>query len=171
MSSSKKADHFDLLPYIAVLMCTLGGLLLITLSMTAINLGPGAGVGLVPIIDTNRPTKMPVLIEWDGEYATVHDSERDTREPVRIEFRTGFWGLALGNETDTQRLERVLGDLESKTNTHYALFAVRPSGFDNFDVVRILFDNRDISVGYEPIEQGKPIKLKKAVQAADIPKS
>ena len=36
-------DHFDLLPFIAIMMCLPGTLLLVTMSMAAINIGAGAG--------------------------------------------------------------------------------------------------------------------------------
>jgi hypothetical protein len=43
--------------------------------------------------------------------------------------------------------------------THYALLAVRPSGFDNFNVFANEFRNNDITVGSEPIAQHKPVRL------------
>jgi hypothetical protein len=40
---SAEQDHFDLLPFIGIMMCLLGALLLVTMCMGAINIGAGAG--------------------------------------------------------------------------------------------------------------------------------
>jgi len=160
MAKPKATDHFDLLPYIAILMCTLGTLLLLTLSMTAINLGPGAGIGIVPTFDPDKPSKMPVLIEWDGAHATVHrGSERQSIRVGERRLRIENGELKLDDDTETEKLKAVLDDLVARTNTHYALFAVRPSGFSNFIALRARFDAVDIPIGYEPFEQGRPVQL------------
>src|SRR5437870_2742034 len=65
-------DHFDLLPFIAILMCTLGCLLLVTMSMAAISIGPGAGEGWIPVRDWFPGAMIPILIEWDGSTAVFH---------------------------------------------------------------------------------------------------
>lgn len=161
MSRRKGTDHFDLLPYIAILMCTLGTLLLVTLCMAAINMGPGAGEAWIPTSDTNRVTRIPVLIEWDGEAATVQRDQ--TRERIRIGTRSiklvdGEFKI-MEPDDDRPRLESLLAEMALKKNSHYALFAVRPSGFKSFLSLRSEFDDKEISVGYEPIPQGKTVKL------------
>lgn len=167
MRAAKSADHFDLLPFIAILMCTLGALLLVTLSMAAVNLGPGAGETWIPSPDASRSSKIPVLLQWDGNALIVNRGEeriqidiplqlyRDTpagsaeEEMARQKVRSGF-----------ARLEsEVLDDLARRSDTHYALFAIRPSGFETFDSLPSRFQARKISIGKEPIEQGKPVKL------------
>jgi hypothetical protein len=153
-------DHFDLLPFIAILLCVMGCLLLVTMSITALSIGPGVGEGWVPTTDPKRKTKIPVLIEWDGETAIVHQPGR------RIQAR--WWlpnrgagtpgGYVILPEAPPE-LKAVLDDLAAKKETHYALFAVRPSGFDNFPLFASLFRRREIDVGYEPIKQNKAVRL------------
>lgn len=67
-------DHFDLLPFINILMCTLGCLLLVTLSIAALSLGPSAGEGWIASQRDSTPAtrKQPVLIEWDGTAVSAH---------------------------------------------------------------------------------------------------
>lgn len=45
--------------------------------------------------------------------------------------------------------------------THYALFAVRPTGFKTFHAMADEFRSRGIDVGYEPIRQERPVHLLK----------
>lgn len=83
------ADHFDLLPFIAILMCVLGCLLLVTLCMAAISLGAGVAERWTPVAATGQATsgrpatgpvaasaavapKKPILVEWDGDQAIFH---------------------------------------------------------------------------------------------------
>jgi hypothetical protein len=162
MRARKSTDHFDLLPFIAILMCTLGTLLLVTLCMAAINMGPGAGEAWIPTNETNRVNRIPVLVEWDGEAATVHRA--DKRERIRLAFTRSI-KIVDGQlkieepEDDRPRFESFLSEMALMTNTHYALFAVRPSGFKSFLSLRSEFEDKDISVGYEPIPQGKSVRL------------
>jgi hypothetical protein len=157
MGRRKGTDHFDLLPYIAILMCTLGTLLLMTLSMTAINVGPGAGIGIVPAVDANMPTKQPVLIEWDGRQAFVHREQQ--REAIRVDQLQIWVDGKARDDTEEEKLESILEDLTENAKTQYALFAVRPSGFSNFMSFRERFDRRRIPIGYEPFEQDRPLRL------------
>jgi hypothetical protein len=169
--AESNADHFDLLPFIAILMCLLGCLLLVTLSIAALSLGAGVGEGWIPTSDSTRPDKTPILIEWDGKTATIHRQGRKLQvkwEPAlgRIDL-SGSVDLSKLSELLSQRkpveldpqLKTVLEELATQRDTHYALFAVRPSGFENFEEFADLFRDRQINVGYEPLKQEKTVRL------------
>jgi hypothetical protein len=169
-------DHFDLLPFIAIMMCVIGCLLLVTMSISALSIGPGLGEGWVPVRGRDVAQKRPVLIEWDGTTAIIH------REGGRKESFT--WSKpdylfsningnsnsnsnnnskvstpASSNISSTTELKTVLDELADKRATHYALFAVRPSGFESFQQFADVFRGRQIDVGYEPIKQEKAVRL------------
>lgn len=55
-------EHFDLLPFIGLLMCVLGVLLFVTLSVAALALGPNASEGWLPLEADNKK-KTPILVE------------------------------------------------------------------------------------------------------------
>jgi len=161
---SAEQDHFDLLPFIGIMMCLLGTLLLVTMSMAAINIGAGAGEGWVPQPAPGEQ-KIPVLIEWDGKYATWH-SEQGLRkiEENFIEYAK-FDGQWIRFNSDGKG-EKVTGPqpnpldpLVDYLKTHYALFAVRPAGFRNFPRFASRFEDRKIEIGSEPIDQGKHVRL------------
>jgi hypothetical protein len=143
-----REDHFDLLPFIAILMCVLATELLVTMSMSTISVGAGAAEGWVPTIDPERPGKVPVLVEWDGEAAVLHADE--ARERIALEVQGG---------QPSAGLDRLLKYIEPRRDTHYALFAVRPRGFENYFRLAGEFRKRNITIGDEPVEQGKTIRL------------
>jgi biopolymer transport protein ExbD len=146
---SGQEDHFNLLPFIAILLCVLGTELLVTMSMATISLGVGAVEGWVQDKDPAHATKNPTLIEWDGKEATVQRQDRDEKFP-----------LALDSKTLPPEFAVVINELASRRETDYALFAVRPSGFENYYRLAQMFKARGIDVGDEPVEQGKKIRLK-----------
>ncbi len=145
---SGQEDHFDLLPFIAILLCVLGTELLVTMSMATISLGVGAGEGWIPTKDPAHATKTPTLIEWDGKVATVQRKGGEEKIPVAVE-----------DDTPSPALQQLLDELAAKRETDYALFAVRPSGFENYFRLAAKFRKRNIRVGDEPVEQGKKVKL------------
>ena len=51
-----KGTFWPSVPFIAIMMCLLGTLLLVTMSMAAINIGAGAGEGWVPAPDSGAKT-------------------------------------------------------------------------------------------------------------------
>lgn len=153
----KLADHFDLLPFISILMCTLGALLLITFSVGAINL-LNPRIGIVPIISTNTNARVPVAIEWDGAVALLHRGQE--RDPIRIgvSYEDGEVKVE-ENDTDGPAFKTLVDDLVTRSNTTYALFIVRPSGFESFPLVNLLFSSRGIQTGYEPFEEDQTVEI------------
>jgi hypothetical protein len=150
------SDHFDLLPFIAILMCLLGTLLFITMSVAAINIGPGAGEGWVPAATVNDTAKTPLLVEWDGETVIIQYSTGFKRISIGQKVRS--WFNSDGNFKSREMLN-FLSEMKSQNSTTYVLFAVRPSGFENFQTLAAEFRSKGIDIGYEPIEQGKSVRI------------
>lgn len=163
MSQTAHREHFDMLPFIAILMCTLGSLLYVTLIVASLCIGPGAGEGWIPVYGKDQPRKIPVLIEWDGQAATVHRDDRKECLPWaglrKIQLLDGSEAFVREEVDDASPLGQFLVDLDKRKATHYALFAIRPSGFKTFNLFADEFRNRKIDVGYEPIEEDRPVRL------------
>lgn len=145
-------DAFDLFPYIGLLICFLGALLLATLGMASLSIGPnmaetwqlGAPSGAVP-------TKTPVLVEWDGKEAIVHDNGGERRRVP---------GLRGADDDEPSReLRELIAEFGRARDSRYPLFAVRPSGFGTFRTVAQAFREAKVDIGYEPIGQDRPVRL------------
>jgi len=163
MSQTADREHFDMLPFIAILMCTLGSLLYVTLIVASLCIGPGAGEIWVAVHGMNRLQKIPMLIEWDGQAVTVHRDGRKERMAWqglrKVRLLDGSEGYSREGVGNASPLGSVLAQLSQRKATHYALFAVRPSGFASFNLFADEFRERGIDVGYEPIEEGRPVYL------------
>jgi hypothetical protein len=158
------SDHFDLLPFIAILMSFLGALLLITISMTTLMLGPGAGEGWLPAKDTLKISKIPILIEWDGTTAVIHKNDKKIYaswnvSTLKLVLKGGNYCYLSDTLDLDPNLWDVIAELKKDSDHKYALFAVRPSGFSNFLNFSDEFKNRDIDIGKEPIEQDKSVRI------------
>lgn len=154
--SSIAEDRFDLLPYISILMCLLGTLLLMTMSMATVYLkNPGAV--WVPQARTTEHGQVPVLVEWDGSIASVHDRAGVTRIVLGLEPRR--WWRSDGSFSNPHMVAFV-DAMAARSASEYVLFAVRPSGFETFQTLAHEFRKRKVAVGYEPIEQHKSVRMR-----------
>jgi len=154
-------DHFDLLPFIAILLCMLGCLLLVTLSVAAISLGAGAGEGWIPSPDPNA--KNAILVEWDGATLVVHrPAGHETIKwsaPVKTQSGDRTYYVAPDEGDVDPAYRKFLTELQTAKSRDYALFAVRPSGFDQFEFMASNFREMGIDIGSEPLAEGKSVKL------------
>jgi hypothetical protein len=145
---SSETEHFDMLPFIGLLMCVLGVLLFVTLSVAALAMGPNVKEGWLPIRAQDRK-KMPILLEWDGTNAVIHRGKQTSSILV----------YAQGGLSRTSEFSSFIDEMVSKRKSEYVLFAVRPSGFKNFQSIADEFRNRRVDIGYEPIAQEKAVRL------------
>lgn len=129
-------------------MCVLGVLLFVTLSVAALALGPNAKEGWLPLEADNKK-KIPILVEWDGTSAVIHMG----KQLKSIQAFTDLGGKS------TPELTSFVAEMTAKQKTHYVLFAVRPSGFKDFELLADEFREKKVDVGYEPIPQEKHVRL------------
>jgi hypothetical protein len=156
-----QTDHFDLLPFVAILMSTLGCLLFITLSIASVNLTVPT-VGLAP----TGESKTPVLIDWRKGISTV--SRKGAAASV-IPWSDAQWSVLentnasnAGKADLPSKLNAALQEISSDPKHTYALFAVRPSGFAAFSAMHAICQQRNIDVGYYPVGEKDKVKLEQA---------
>lgn len=152
-------EHFDLLPYVAILLCVMGCLLLVTLAYSAISLGTDSPEGWIISNDGQRSMPKPVLIEWDGKLATVHRGKSKETFQWLDDRSVNADGSPVGRTELTTEMKSLLDEFERQKASHYALFAVRPSGFDSYAAFSNSFRRRGIRVGAEPVAQQRAIHL------------
>ena len=161
-ATQQQTDHFDLLPYIAVLMCMLGCLLFITLSLVSLSL---INVGLIFL--PHPAPKTPIKVEWAQQGAVM----QDLKEPIR--WSDQAW-LTL-ESGDTQNLtdqdtppafQQLLAKCKGKDAGYYPVFAVRPSGFKTFGAIHDLCARDGIQIGYYPAGEKQRVTLVVDAKAA-----
>lgn len=133
----------DLSPFLGVLVCLLGSLLLILSSIVVLTLGADKTYAISPDLLRMVTGKNPHVVVWDG--MTVQILPEEVSVP---------WDKARVNDgrNDTA-FGKLLGKIEGNKKKDYLLVAVRPSGFHNFREIHGLIGRRKFEIGYEPLPQ------------------
>ena len=142
------AIGFDLFPFLSILSCVLGSLLLVVMAVVALC------VGVTPEIweIEGYQTKKPVVLEWDGASVVLHPGK------VRVPA-----GAALQNQgANSSPFGLLLKEVEANKGRRYMFVAVRPSGFASFDTLRTAVVKRGIDIGSAPLDQYRPFELSEA---------
>ncbi|MGE4088379.1 MAG: hypothetical protein AB7F93_09865 [Immundisolibacter sp.] len=154
-ASPGSQDHFDLFPYIAILMSLLGALLTATLGMASLSLGPGVAETWDMAARDGTASKAPVLVEWDGSALTVHEGAQRRRVPWLDDQAAAAGGM----RPRSAAMQRLLAEFGQRSATGYVLFAVRPSGFATLPRLTDDFRAAHIDIGYEPVGQERGVQL------------
>lgn len=166
-SGNKQQDHFDLLPFIAILLCVMGVLLLVTISMAALYMGQTTEQWIPEVThDTSGPK--PVLVEWDGKRATLQwGQERHIFVAKQVTVVLGERTVSridLDEKPETVGLDEAPIDqlfewFKARKGEYYPLFAVRPSGYSSFPVLPSKAKEMGLDVGYEPVSQHQNVAI------------
>ena len=160
ISSIDDQNPVTLFPFFNILLCVIGVLLLISATVTGFSLEVSGititGVKLQAIDEPNAG--LPVYVEWDGEFLTVHPEMKKTylklpnyslNVPAKVEDVL----RRVGDELADSHFNELLACVQSNVAERYVVFLVRPNGFNNFIFLREYLIERGLSMGYEPIGQ------------------
>jgi hypothetical protein len=139
---------FDLFPFLSILSCVLGSLLLVVMAVVALC------VGVTPEIweIEGYQSKRPAVLEWDGASVVLH--------PGRVRVAAG---AALQNQgVNNSPFGLLLREVEADKGRRYVFVAVRPSGFASFSSLRTAVIKRGIDIGSAPLDQYRPFELSEA---------
>ncbi|NER46141.1 MAG: hypothetical protein F6J86_05450 [Symploca sp. SIO1B1] len=146
-SSSRQLNTVELFPFLSVLVCTIGTLILLIIVSASQILNSQSEVALIAKSeDGKNQKKNPHYIECREDGIIIHPSQ----EFVASEDITNS-GSALG---------QLILQVSSRKEQEYIIVAVRPDGFPVFRQVRTLLEKADIDIGFEPIDQGWKLKFK-----------
>jgi hypothetical protein len=137
----------ELFPFLSVLACTIGTLILLIIVVSTENLSDNPEVTIIAESEDglNRQ-KQPRYIECKGDGVVIYPSEI-------------FVPLAQLNQADSPLL-KLITEVKKKQDQEYVIVAVKPSGIEVFQQVRELIETEGIDIGYEPIEEGWKLKIK-----------
>jgi biopolymer transport protein ExbD len=144
---SRKAIELELFPFLSVLVCTIGTLILLIIVVTAQILGNQRQVTIVAKSENGQnKSKNPRYIECQKDGIIIHPSQKFvSRQEIGI---------------SNSVLEKLLVEMSERREREYLIIAVRPDGIDVFKEVRRLVEQKNIDIGFEPIDEGWRLKLK-----------
>ena len=144
----KRQTEVELFPFLSVLACTIGTLILLIIVLTTQALEPQEAVVVAKIDENSKGAnrnKSPIYIESRQDGFILHPSK---------EFapRADLYD-------EQSPLRKTIADLKANKDKKYLILILRPDGLEMFDKVRQLVEQDGIDIGYEPLEYGLDLKI------------
>lgn len=143
---SPQRTELELFPFLSVLACTIGTLILLIIVISTETLESSSQVTIVAENqDGQNFSKTPRYIECQEDGVIIYPSEIFVSE----------------NELTKRAspLMQLIDEVEANRDQQYVIVIVRPKGIEVFYQVRDVIEERDIDIGYEPIDEGLQLKL------------
>lgn len=138
----------ELFPFLAVLACVIGTLILLVILVTSGLLGSRRSITLVAESSAGRNVALrPHYVEVTGDGVVLHPGGETV--PASSLGRQGT------------PLAELLRDVSANRDREYVIVALRPSGYPHFDRVRAQVEGRGIQIGYEPIDEGWKLRIRR----------
>ncbi len=146
----KTTFALDLFPFLSILACTIGTLILLIIVMTVQSLSNQRSVTIVAKGETGQnQNKQPYYVECRGEGVIIHPQKT-------------FVPIADLNRRNSP-LESLLERLQRRRNQDYLIVVVRPDGIEVFKELRAIVEPLGIDLGYEPLDEGWKLNLENAI--------
>ena len=144
----KRQTEVELFPFLSVLACTIGTLILLIIVLTTQALEPQEAVVVAKVDENSRGTnqnKTPLYIEARKDGFVLHPSKEfapradlyDERSPLR----------------------KTIANLKANKDKQYLILILRPDGLEMFNKIRESVEQDGIDIGYEPLEYGLELKI------------
>lgn len=138
----------ELFPFLSVLACVIGTLVLLVILVTSGLLGSKRSISLIAEAGAGHNASLrPRYVEVTGTGVTLHPGGETV---ARAE---------LGRANTA--LSRLLREVSANRDEEYIIVALRPSGYPHFDRVRDQVEGRGIKIGYEPIDEGWKLRIRR----------
>ena len=147
--SSRQRIEIELFPFLSVLACTIGTLILLIIVLTT-NLFTSQRE--VTIVATNEAgeagknqSKIPRYIECRQDGIIIHPSQQFVPIKSLTDRNSAFTTL--------------INDIKQRRDREYLIAAIRPDGFEVFQQARKAIEQQGIDLGYEPVDKEWKLKL------------
>lgn len=148
--SRKQHAEIELFPFLSILACTIGTLILLIIVLTTQTLNKQQEVTIVAKVEGENgakkgenavnKTKTPRYIECHDDGVLIYPSET-------------FVPRANLQDANSPLLQ-LISKMKANKDKEYLIVALRPDGIDMFNQIRDLVKNQGIDIGYEPVDFG-----------------
>ncbi|WP_107667420.1 hypothetical protein [Cyanothece sp. BG0011] len=149
-SFSKNSIEVELFPFLSILACTIGTLILLIIVLTTQLLENEREITIIAKQETTGENqgKIPKYVECREDGVLLHPSQVFVPK----------------SEIDNRRspLNQLIQEVQKNKDQQYLIVVLRPQGIDVFQQVRDMVEKRGIDIGYEPIDQDWTLKIEEA---------
>ena len=146
-SFAKKSLEVELFPFLSILACTIGTLILLIIVLTTQLLKDEREITIIAKQETSGENqgKIPRYIECREDGVLLHPSQVFVSK----------------SDINNRRspLNKLISEVEKNKDKQYLIVVLRPQGIDVFQQVRDIVEKRGIDIGYEPIDEDWTLKI------------
>lgn len=144
---SRNSLEVELFPFLSILACTIGTLILLIIVLTTQLLSNQREITILAKTenDGKNNSKIPRYIECREDGVILHPSQK-------------FIPKADLNNSRSE-LSKLIAEVRKNKDKEYLIVVLRPEGIEVFQEVRDRVEKQGIDIGYEPIEKGWKLKV------------
>ncbi|AFY59317.1 hypothetical protein [Synechococcus sp. PCC 6312] len=143
------APELDLFPFLSVLACTIGTLILMVVVISTSSLQKDRSNVQILARETAQGEKTPRYVECLARGVLIH--------PQRTLVPTAQL------DSPTAAFTKLVNQIKSRPS-EYIIVAVRPDGFDCFEKARAVVEQAGVAIGFEPFNADWKLCLKQPCQ-------
>jgi hypothetical protein len=144
---SRQQMEVELFPFLSVLACTIGTLILLIVIMTTQAIGDRKEAKIVAKSEQGENNiKTPRYVECQKQGVVLYPSKELIPK----------WKLTEKNSP----LQKLIAEVKKKDKQEYLIIVVRPDAYDVFKAVRASAEIQKIDFGYEPLDKDWQLDIK-----------
>ena len=146
-SFSKKSLEIELFPFLSILACTIGTLILLIIVLTTQILKNEREITIIAKQETagENQGKIPKYVECREDGVLLHPSQKFVPKSQLNNSRSP--------------LNQLIREVQKNKDKQYLIVVLRPQGIEVFQQVRDMVEKQGIDIGYEPIDQDWKLKI------------
>lgn len=145
---SKQKMEVELFPFLSVLACTIGTLILLIVIMTTQAIGNQKEAKIVAKSEQGENnTKIPRYVECQEKGVVLYPSKELVPK----------WKLTDKNSP----MQKLLAEIKKNGKQEYLIIVVRPDSYNVFKAVRAMAELQKIDFGYEPLDKSWQLQVGK----------
>ncbi|HAC63662.1 MAG TPA: hypothetical protein DCF68_09025 [Cyanothece sp. UBA12306] len=147
---SRNYIEIELFPFLSILACTIGTLILLIIVLTTQLLSNQREITIIAKTDTagDNNRKIPKYIECREDGVILHPSQE-------------FVAKSEINSRGS-KLSKLIAKVRENRNKEYLIVVLRPEGIEVFQKVREMVEKQGIDLGYEPLEKGWKLTIEES---------
>ena len=150
-SISRKHIEVELFPFLSILACTIGTLILLIIVLTTQALNKQEVVIVAKEAENGvNASKTPRYIECRSKGVVLHPSEQFIPKDQL--------------QAPNSPLNKLIAEIKANRDREYLIVALRPNAIDVFEQVRAIVEQEEIDIGYEPIDAGWTLKTEEELE-------
>ena len=135
---AKNQTEVELFPFLSILACTIGTLILLIIVLTTQALNQQEVTIVAKTENGENQSKAPRYIECRDDGVVLYPSEEFVPEEKL--------------DDPNSALQKLIAQVKANKEKEYLIVALRPNGIDIFESIRNLVEGEGIDIGYEPVD-------------------